>query len=108
VTTSLTRGWGCLLQLLLVFDSAFVIRSEPLGTHCQILLSQIEDSPNLEGQRPVFISFRKRLPLLYPKALGSLFVASYELQGYGGGTRPRLHKGDNAESIKCPPFISSG
>jgi hypothetical protein len=26
---------------------------------------------------------------LYPRALGSLFVASYDSQGYGGGIRPR-------------------
>jgi hypothetical protein len=47
-------------------------------------LSQIRDSPNLEGQVPVFIS---------PQTLGSLFVASYDSQGYGGGIRNRLHTG---------------
>jgi hypothetical protein len=29
----------------------------------------------------------------YPQALGSLFVASYDSQGYGGGIRTRLHTG---------------
>jgi hypothetical protein len=56
-----------------------------------ILLSQILDSPNLEDQVPAFISCSKRVAQLYPHALGSLFVASYESQGYGGGTRIRLH-----------------
>jgi hypothetical protein len=28
---------------------------------------------------------------LYPQALGSLFVASYHSQGYGGGIRTCLH-----------------
>jgi hypothetical protein len=28
---------------------------------------------------------------LYLQALGSVFVASYGSQGYGGGIRPRLH-----------------
>jgi hypothetical protein len=28
---------------------------------------------------------------LYPQALGSLFVAYYDSQGYGGGIRPPLH-----------------
>jgi hypothetical protein len=28
-----------------------------------------------------------------PQALGSLSVASYDSQGYGGGTSPRLHTG---------------
>jgi hypothetical protein len=30
---------------------------------------------------------------LYPHALGSLFVAFYDSQGYGGGIRNRLHTG---------------
>jgi hypothetical protein len=45
------------------------------------------------GLLPVFISLRKRVALLYPQALGSLFVASYDSQGYGGGIRLRLHTG---------------
>jgi hypothetical protein len=49
VTSSLTRGWVCRLQLLLVLDSAVILRSESRGTHDHILLSQIRDSPNLEG-----------------------------------------------------------
>jgi hypothetical protein len=30
---------------------------------------------------------------LYPRALGSLSVASYDSQGYGGGILSRLHTG---------------
>jgi hypothetical protein len=30
---------------------------------------------------------------LYPQALGSLFIASYDSQGYDGGIRTRLHAG---------------
>jgi hypothetical protein len=30
---------------------------------------------------------------LYPRALGSLFVAFYDLQGCGGGILTRLHTG---------------
>jgi hypothetical protein len=30
---------------------------------------------------------------LYPQAMDSLFVASYDTQGCGGGIRPRLHIG---------------
>jgi hypothetical protein len=48
----------------------------PQDSLYHILLSQIEDSPNLEDQVPVFISCRKRVVQLYPQALGSLFVAS--------------------------------
>jgi hypothetical protein len=34
---------------------------------------------------------RARSPYLYPQALGSLFMASYDSQGYGAGIRTRLH-----------------
>jgi hypothetical protein len=53
----------------------------------------ISDSrlPKLEGQIPIFISPRNRVAHLYPRALGSLFIASYDSQGYGGGIRTRLH-----------------
>jgi hypothetical protein len=39
------------------------------------------DSPNLEGQVPVFISPRNGVAQVYPRALGSLSVASYDSQG---------------------------
>jgi hypothetical protein len=91
VTSFLTRGWVCRLQLLLVLASAVILRSESRGTHDRILLSQIRDSPNLEGQVPVFISPRNRVAKLYPLALGSLFVAFYGSQGYGGDIRTRFY-----------------
>jgi hypothetical protein len=95
VTSSLSRGWVCRLQLLLGLASAVIIRSESRGTHDHILLPQIRDFPNLEGQVPVFISPRNRVARLHPQALGSLFVASYESQGYYGGIRPHLHRGSH-------------
>jgi hypothetical protein len=49
------------------------------------LLFQIRDPSNLEGQVPVFASSRNRVAHLYPYALGSLFIASYDTQGDGGG-----------------------
>jgi hypothetical protein len=62
VTSSLTRGWVCRLQLPLVLASAFILRSESRRTHDHILLSQIRDSPNLEP----------RSPYLYPPGTGWL------------------------------------
>jgi hypothetical protein len=91
VTSSLKRRWDCRLQLMLVLASAFVLRSEYHEPHDHILLSQTRESPRLEGQVPVFISPRNRVAQLYPQALGSLFVTSYDSQGYGGSIRPRLH-----------------
>jgi hypothetical protein len=84
VTPSLTTGWVCRLQLLLALASAVILGSESRGIHDHILLSQSRDSPNLEGQVPIFISL---LPQFYPRALGSISVASYDSQGYGEGIR---------------------
>jgi hypothetical protein len=56
VTTSLTRGWICRLQLLMALASAFIRESESQGAHDHIFLYHTRDSPNLEGQFPVFIS----------------------------------------------------
>jgi hypothetical protein len=61
--------------------SAVILGSGSRGTHDHILLSQIRDSPNLEGQVPVFISPRNRVAQLYPHTLGPLFVAYYDSQG---------------------------
>jgi hypothetical protein len=52
------RGWICLLQFLLAFAIAVILTSKSCGTHDHILLSQIQDPPNLQGQGPVFISPR--------------------------------------------------
>jgi hypothetical protein len=93
VTSSLTGGWVCHLQLLLALASAVILGSESRWTHDHSLLPQIRDSPNLEGQDPVFLSPKNRVAQLYPPALGSLFVASYNSQGYGVGIRTRLHTG---------------
>jgi hypothetical protein len=51
-------------------------------------------SPNLEGQVPIFISPRNRVAQLYSRALGSLYVASYDSLGCGGGILTRLHTGE--------------
>jgi hypothetical protein len=63
-------------------------RSGLMTTFCCL---KFEDSPNLEGQVPISIYPRNRVDQLYPQALDSLLVASYDSQGYGGGIRPRLH-----------------
>jgi hypothetical protein len=88
------RGRFCRLQLMLVLASAVILGSESHGTHDhRILLSQIGDSPSLEGQVRVFISPRKRMVQLYSEALGSVFVTSYDSQACGGNIRTRLHAG---------------
>jgi hypothetical protein len=73
--------------------SAVILRSESLGTHNQLVCLRFETLPNLKCQVPIFISHTNRVAQLYPQALGSLFVASYDSQGYGGGIGTRLHAG---------------
>jgi hypothetical protein len=99
VTSSLTRGRVYHLQLLLTLANAVILRSESRGTHGHILLSQIRDSPNLEGHVPVFTSPRNRVAQLHPQALGSLFVASYGSRGYGGVCRTHLHTAGLGSSL---------
>jgi hypothetical protein len=78
---SLTRGRVCGLQFLLAFASAVIFGSESRRTRGHILLSQIETT---------------------------LFVASYDSQGHGGGIPPRLHTGVTAFLSERPFIQSSG
>jgi hypothetical protein len=88
---SLTRERVYQFQLLLVLASAVILGSESCRTRDHILLSQIRDSHYLEGQVPLFISHGNRVAQLYPQALGSLFISSYDSQGHGRGVRTHLH-----------------
>jgi hypothetical protein len=94
---SLTRGRVCRLQLLVVLASA-VLGSESRGAHDHILLSQIWDCLNQEGHISEFMYPRNRVAQLYPQELGSLFVVSYDSQGYCRGIRTRLHTGTNCSN----------
>jgi hypothetical protein len=82
--------------------SAVILRSKSRGTHDNILLSRIQDSPNLEGQVSLFLSPRNRVAQLYPQVLGSLFVSFYDSQGYGGGIPPSLHT--SMYSVECHSY----
>jgi hypothetical protein len=66
--------------MLLGLARAVTLGSKSYRTHGYILLSLIR-LPNLEAQVPVFISPRNKVAQLYPRALGSLFVTSYDSQG---------------------------
>jgi hypothetical protein len=82
------------LSLTLLFALVSIIfGSKSRGTHDHILLLQIKESSNLEDEIPAFISPRNRVAQFYLQTLGSLFVASYDYQGYGGGIRTSLHAG---------------
>jgi hypothetical protein len=81
VTSSLTRGWVCRLQLLFFLFSALILGSESLGTDDHILCSQIRDSPNLEDQVPVFTPTRNRVAQFYPLDIGFSFGRILRLAG---------------------------
>jgi hypothetical protein len=94
VAPSLTRGRVCNLLL----NCFWALREQSLlgwspAELTAIFYSFIWDSPNLEGKVSAFISPRNKVAQLYPRAVGSLFVASYDSQGYGGGILTRLHTG---------------
>jgi hypothetical protein len=84
----------CRLQLLLVLTIVFS-GSSPAELTTIFYCLRFETPPSLEDQVPVFISPRKRVARLYPQALGSLLVAFYHSQGYGGGILTRLHAGSD-------------
>jgi hypothetical protein len=66
VTTFLTRGWVCPLQLLLDLASAAILRSESLETHDHLLLSHIRDSHNLEPGPRIYIPQEQGGPIIPP------------------------------------------
>jgi hypothetical protein len=55
--------------------------------------SALRPTPNLENQIHVFMSPSDGVARLYPQAPGSLFVAFYDSQGYGGCILTRPHTG---------------
>jgi hypothetical protein len=67
VTSSLTRGLFCRLQLLLILASAFILKSESRRAHDHSLLSQIRDSPNLEASSPYLYPSGRGWPSYNPR-----------------------------------------
>jgi hypothetical protein len=72
---SLTRGRVCNLQC----NHSIVRVAQNPKPYFTV---SSETPPNLEGQVPVFIFPRNRVAQLYLRALGSLYVVSYDSQGY--------------------------
>jgi hypothetical protein len=62
ITSSLTRGWVCHLQLLLALASAFILGSEFRGTCDHILLPQIRDFPFCRLPRLAGLRWRYSTP----------------------------------------------
>jgi hypothetical protein len=92
--------------LLLALVSRVILESDSHGNHDLVLRSEIRDSPNLEGQVTVFISPRNTVAQLYLQALGSIFFASYDSQGCGGGIRSRLYTAFLTTDCVDPPYAA--
>jgi hypothetical protein len=92
VTSFFMRGWVCRLQLLLVLASPVILRSESRGTRDHILLSELR-LPQPGGPGPHIYILQELGGPDIPPGTGSLFVASFNSQGYSGGIRPCLHMG---------------
>jgi hypothetical protein len=82
---SLTRGCICNLfaQLLLGPASSVTLRSMFHRTHYHILQSHLKTPKTWRVRSPYFYLLRNRVAQLYPRALGSRSVASYDSRGYG-------------------------
>jgi hypothetical protein len=81
VTPSLTRGRVCnlLYNCFWALPELSLLGRSPVELKA-IFYCLIWDSPNLEVQVPIFVSPRNRVVQIYPRALGSLFVTSYDSQ----------------------------
>jgi hypothetical protein len=62
----------------------------------------LHPTANLGDQVPVFMPPSDKVAQLYPPEPGSLFVAFYDSQGYGGGILTRLHTGHIKGVLKFP------
>jgi hypothetical protein len=94
MASSLTRGRVCNLLLLLGLANTVPLGSESLGTQDHISLSQFLRLPKPGGPSPqTYIPAEEGGPVIL-RALGSLYAASYDSQGYGGGIPTRLHTGN--------------
>jgi hypothetical protein len=85
---SLMKQRVCRLQLLLVLASVVILGSGYRGARDHIL--RFETPPTCRARSPYLYPPGTGWPSFTPQALGSLFVVSYDSQGYGGGIRPRL------------------
>jgi hypothetical protein len=75
VTSSLTRGWVCRLQLLQVLASAFILRSFFAGLMTTFYCLRFE-TPQTEGPGPRICILRGRLSLLTEMSSRNIFGAT--------------------------------
>jgi hypothetical protein len=87
-------GWVCRLQLLLVLASAVILSQSSAGFMTTFYRLRFDTPPTWRGR--IYVP-RNRVAQLYPQALGSIFVASYDSQDCGGSILTRLHTGPGTD-----------
>jgi hypothetical protein len=91
--TSLTRGRVCRLQSITQW-------SESRGTRKHTLRSPLRlPQPGVPGSR-IYIP-RNRVVKFYPRALDSIYVASYDSHGCCGGILTLPHRGSSIYRLHC-------
>jgi hypothetical protein len=90
VTSSLTRGWVCRLQLLLAFASAFILRYESRRLMTIFCCLRFDTSPKLELRSPYLYPQEQGGSVTLP-ALGPLSVAFRTLRATVEVIRTLLH-----------------
>jgi hypothetical protein len=92
ITPSLTGGWVCLCRSRQLSHSRVCVPWD-LWPYFTVSDSRL---PQSGGPGPrIYIPQEQGGPV-NPQVQGSLFVASYDPQGHGGGIRTRLHTGSLA------------
>jgi hypothetical protein len=89
ITSSLTRGWVCHLQLLLALASAFILGSDSHGTRDHILLSQVQDFPFRCLLQLAGLRWRYMTPL-HTGIYGSCLVLACLLLNEKGSIKKRM------------------
>jgi hypothetical protein len=76
----------------------------PAGLVTTFYCLRFETPPTWRAGFPYLYPPSNRVAQLYSQAVSSLFVASYDSQGYGGGIRTRLHTGVSTDCFSCPGY----
>jgi hypothetical protein len=112
ITSSLTRGWVCHLQLLLALASTFILGSESRGTRDRILLSQIRNFPFCCLLRLAGLRWRYSTPPPHGNISGSIWISCYITSGRTAREnifQSRIQGNDYHPAMDCfQEYISTG
>jgi hypothetical protein len=99
------RGWVHRLRLLLVFASVVILGSGSCGTRDHIYCLRFETPPTWRARSPYLYPPGTGWLQLYPQALGSLFVTSYNSQGNGWSVQYLYDMDCIEDTAFCNSFV---